>query len=319
MAKRKIVTAVQENVERQDLHVELNDTDKMKDNISDGNISDLSEQESLDYIKTLEKQILNQKQQIHQMNLHANEMKLKNEQLLTVISEKDKFFTIIAHDLKNPLQALKGFIQILYEELNALTMNEIFEIVLHIKSSTNNFSDLLENLMLWARLQRGLMHFNQEEVFLNSAIRESVSLISDSAANKNIELAYAIPGNIKVFADINILHTIVRNLISNAVKFTLSGGKINIRAKMTDGPFVELSISDTGIGMSPEMVRDLFLLDTGTSRNGSGGEPGTGLGLIICKDFIENQGGKLWVESEESKGSTFYFTLPVKSIKEPLI
>jgi signal transduction histidine kinase len=159
------------------------------------------------------------------------------------------------------------------------------------------------------------MHFNPEEVYLNSAIRESVSPISDSATNKNIELTYDIPENIKVFADINILQTIIRNLISNAVKFTLSGGKINIGAKMAGNPFVELSVKDTGIGMSPEMVRNLFILDTGTSRTGSGGEPGTGLGLIICKDFIENQGGKLWVESDESKGSTFYFTLPVKSRK----
>lgn len=312
MAKRKTVRALQKNVKDQDLPVMQGETDRIKEKISDGNTSELTEKESLEYIKSLEKQILEQEQQLRQLTLHTNEMKLKNEQLLTVISEKDKFFTIIAHDLKNPLQALKGFIQILYEELNSLTMNEIYEIVVHIKSSTNNFSDLLENLMLWARLQRGLMHFNQEEVYLNTAIRESVSLISDSAANKNIEITYTIPENIKVLTDINILHTIIRNLISNAVKFTLSGGKINIGAKMTDDPFIVVSISDTGIGMSPGMVRDLFILDRATSRTGSGGEPGTGLGLIICKDFIENQGGKLWVESEESKGSTFYFTLPAK-------
>jgi len=315
MVKRKIVTAVQNNVEDQNIHVVHQETDRMKENISDGNISGLSEQESLEYIKTLEKRILDQEQQIRQLNLHANEIKLKNEQLLTVISEKDKFFTIIAHDLKNPLQALKGFIQILYEELNTLTMNEIFEIVLHIKNSTENFSELLENLMLWARLQRGLMHFNPEEIFLSTAIRESVSLISDSATNKNIELTYEIPEDIRVLADINILQTIIRNLISNAVKFTLPGGKINIGAKMTEGSFVELSITDTGIGMSSDLVKNLFSLKSGTSRTGSGGEPGTGLGLIICKDFIENQGGKLRVESEESKGSTFYFTLPVKSRK----
>jgi len=242
MAKRKIVTAVQNNVEDQNIPVTCKETDRMNENISDGNISELSVQESLEYIKTLEKRILYQEKQIRQMNLYASEIKLKNEQLLTVISEKDKFFTIIAHDLKNPLQALKGFIQILYEELNTLTMNEIYEIVIHIKSSTNNFSDLLENLMLWARLQRGLMHFNPEEIFLSTAVRESVSLISDSALNKNIELTYSIPENLKVFADINILQTIIRNLTSNAVKFTRQGGKINIGAKMTDDPFVELSI-----------------------------------------------------------------------------
>lgn len=158
MAKRKTVRALQKNVKDQDLPVMQEETDRIKEKISDGNTSELTEKESLEYIKSLEKQILEQDQQLRQLTLHTNEMKLKNEQLLTVISEKDKFFTIIAHDLKNPLQALKGFIQILYEELNSLTMNEIYEIVVHIKSSTNNFSDLLENLMLWARLQRGLMH-----------------------------------------------------------------------------------------------------------------------------------------------------------------
>ncbi len=269
-----------------------------------------------DYINTIhshKKLLAEQERIIRKLRLKETEMELKNQQLLEVISEKDKFFTIIAHDLRNPLQALKGFIQIMHEELDNLTLDEIKEITLHIRSSTTNFSDLLENLMLWARLQRGLTHFNQEIIHLLPVIKETISLISDTAQNKGIELSYNIPENINVFADINILQTVIRNLISNAVKFTPAGGKISLSAKITQNKKIEISIKDSGIGMSPAIVEDLFRLDSGTNRIGSGGEPGTGLGLIICKDFIENQSGKLWVESEEKKGSVFHFTLPMNN------
>lgn len=273
----------------------------------------LSVADSERHIQNLEIRLTEQERQINQLKLGATELRLKNDQLLTAISEKDKFFTIIAHDLRNPLQALKGFIQILYEEHDTLSENDVSEIILHIKNSTSNFSDLLENLMLWARLQRGLTHFNQEVVPLFQVVRESISLISDSASSKGIELSYSIPDSLKVFADINILQTVIRNLISNAVKFTSAGGKISLSAKTSDNTYVEITVADTGIGMSNAMIKDLFKLDPNTSRTGLGGEPGTGLGLIICKDFIENQGGRIWVESVESKGSIFHFTLPMNN------
>jgi signal transduction histidine kinase len=315
MARSKITIA------RTEKQAELNAFKNKKDitELSDDSLTEvpaiLSEEDSDRYIQNLRIRLTEQERQINQLKLHTAELKLKNDQLLSVISEKDKFFTIIAHDLRNPLQALKGFIQILYEEHDTLNVNEISEITLHIKNSTANFSDLLENLMLWARLQRGLTHFNQEVVPLLQVIRESCSASSDSVIAKGIELTFMIPDDIKVFADVNILQTVIRNLISNAVKFTDRGGKISISAKSSDNVNVEVAISDTGIGMSRGMINDLFKLDSGTSRTGLSGEPGTGLGLIICKDFIENQGGRLWVESEEAKGSIFHFILPMDNIK----
>lgn len=280
--------------------------------LTDGDAA-LSEKKNVSYILSMENLLDEKEKQIKRLLLSETELKLKNEQLLTAITEKDNFFTIIAHDLRNPLHALKGFIQILYEEFDSLSVSEIKEITLHIKNSTTNFSDLLENLMIWSRVQRRLAHFNYEVISLQPVIKESISLISESALNKGIELNYEVPDNLTVFADVNMLLTILRNLISNALKFTPQGGKILVSARNSDEKKVEISVSDTGIGMSSAMIRNLFKLDQGTNRNGSEGEPGTGLGLIICRDFIENLNGRIWVESKEEKGSIFYFTLPMNN------
>jgi len=268
--------------------------------------SEKNAQGKVDHLSGLE-------EEVKRLRERESELRHKNEQLLSAVAEKDKFFTIIAHDLRNPLQALKGFIQILHEDIDNLSLDDIKDITLHIKSSATNLSDLLENLMLWARLQRGLTLFSREVVGLSQIGFNSVALMSGTAQNKEIKIIVDIPDNLKVFADPNILQTVIRNLISNALKFTSEGGMIILSAKEYDKENVEVSVSDTGIGMSGEMIRDLFKLDSGTTRTGSGGESGTGLGLIICKDFIENQGGKLWVESEIGRGSTFYFTLPVNN------
>ena len=273
-----------------------------------------SEKVNLQYIHNLESYIVEQEQLISGLKLKEAELNLKNDQLLNVISEKDKFFTIIAHDLRNPLQSLRGFIQIMHEELETLTIDDLKEITMHIRSSANKFSDLLENLMLWARMQRGLTHFNPEVVNLLTVIQESISRMSEAALNKGIELTHNVPDKSEVFVDVNILHTIFRNLISNAVKFTHTGGKLCLSAKPSGEKYVEISIEDNGIGMNPEIMKGLFKLDPGPSRDGSEGEHGTGLGLIICKDFIENQNGKFWVESEEGKGTVFHFTLPVNNL-----
>jgi|WetSurMetagenome_2_1015567.scaffolds.fasta_scaffold01376_9 signal transduction histidine kinase len=271
---------------------------------------------SLEYTHNLEDRLNDMEKIISQLRANESELKFKNEQLLSAVDEKDKFFTIIAHDLRNPLQALKGFIQILHEDIKNLSLDDIKDITLHLKNSTTSLSDLLENLMLWARLQRGLTRFSCDVVQLSQIGYDSVALMAGIAINKNIEVAVDIPEDLKVFADANILQTVIRNLISNALKFTMEEGKVTLSARACDKATVEISVADTGIGMSQEMVRDLFKLDSGTMRTGLGGESGTGLGLIICKDFIENQGGNLWVESEIAKGSTFYFTLPANNLSK---
>ena len=157
----------------------------------------------------------------------------------------------------------------------------------------------------------GINSFQSEGSELLPIINESIALVLESAKSKGIEIAYDIPDDLAVFADSNILQTVIRNLVSNAVKFTPKGGKISVSAKATSDKGVQISIKDTGIGMSPKMVDNLFRLDVQTNRKGTEGEHSTGLGLLLCKEFVEKHGGKLWVESEEGKGSTFAFSLPI--------
>jgi len=238
------------------------------------------------------------------------EIKLKNEQLLKLNAEKDIFFGIIAHDLRSPFSSFLGLSKMMVEQLPDLTADRIQCFIVNIRDSAVNLFRLLENLLEWARQQQGLIPFNQELIQLLPVVNESIAIIQEQAKNKGIEISYDIPDDLEVFADRNILQTILRNLVSNALKFTPKEGKISISAKTTGDKSVEISIKDTGIGMNSEMVNNLFRLDIRTNRIGTEGEPSTGLGLLLCKEFIEKQGGKIWVESEEGRGTTFYFTIP---------
>jgi signal transduction histidine kinase len=238
------------------------------------------------------------------------EIKLKNEQLLRINAEKDKFFSIIAHDLRSPFNGFLGLTQIMTDELPDLTMDEIQSIALSMKNSATNLFSLLENLLHWARIQQGLIPFTPEVVELLSVVNESLAIVMESAKSKGIVIACNVPGDIEVFADINALQVVIRNLVSNAVKFTHKDGKISVLAKTIGDKSVEISVQDTGIGMSRAMVDNLFRFDVQTGRKGIEGEPSTGLGLLLCKEFVEKHGGKLWAESEEVKGSVFHFTIP---------
>jgi PAS domain S-box-containing protein len=238
------------------------------------------------------------------------EIKLKNEELQKINAEKDKFFSIIAHDLRSPFNAFLGLTQIMTKELPSLTMVEIQEFAEIMKRSATNLFRLLENLLEWARVKQGLIPFEQKLVDLLPIVDESIEVAHESAKTKGIKIDYIVPDKLKVFADTNILQTIIRNLVSNAVKFTSKGGKISVSAKAIDNESVEISVKDTGMGMSREMIDNLFRLDVQTNRKGTENEPSSGLGLMLCKEFVEKQGGRIWVESEEGRGSTFYFTIP---------
>jgi len=242
-----------------------------------------------------------------------DEIKLKIEELHTINAEKDKFFSIISHDLRGPFNGFLGLTKLMAEEMPDLNQDEIQKIARSMRDSASNLFNLLENLLEWSRMQQGGIIFNPESTRLLSIINESKHPLMDSADKKGVEIKYEIPSYLEVFADQYMLASTIRNLASNAVKFTLKGGKVTIAAKSVPGHSVEISVRDTGIGMSPQMVDDLFRLDVQTNRRGTENEPSSGLGLIICKDFVEKHGGKLWVESEVDKGSTFYFTLPTKS------
>ncbi|HZK97181.1 MAG TPA: PAS domain-containing sensor histidine kinase [Prolixibacteraceae bacterium] len=237
-------------------------------------------------------------------------LKESEARLRELIATRDKFFSIIAHDLRGPFTGFLGLSQIMAEELTSLTKDEIQDIAMSMNNSAANLFRLLENLLTWARMQQGLIPFKKEIITLHQIATESLEPLKESAKKKAISITYDIPSEIKIFADGNMLQTIFRNLVSNALKFTPKGGIVNILAKTASDKSVIISVEDSGIGMNSKMVDHLFRLDIKTSRKGTDGEPSTGLGLFLCKEFVEKHGGKLWVESKEGIGSIFYFTIP---------
>ena len=234
-----------------------------------------------------------------------NEIKHNHERLLELNAEKDKFFSIIAHDLRGPFNGFLGLTKLMAEEAQDLNQDEIQKIARNMRDSATNLYGLLENLLEWARLQRGATPFEPGPFLLMPIISAIIPPVMDMANKKGIGIRYQIPNDLEVFADEYMLGSIFRNLASNAVKFTRKGGNVTIAAKSVSGSLVEISVKDTGIGMKSSMVDELFRLDVQTNRRGTEDEPSSGLGLLLCKDFIEKHGGRLWVESEEGKGSTF--------------
>ncbi len=238
------------------------------------------------------------------------EIKQQNEDLLKLNATKDKFFSIIAHDLRTPFNGFLGLTKLMVEDLPDLSTEKIHEFAVSLQRSATNLYRLLTNLLQWAQIQQGAIPFNPEVIQLDLVVAESIAMIQESAKNKDIELHNDISAGLVAFADRNMLQTVIRNLVSNSVKFTGKGGKVYISARINSDNRAELSIKDLGIGMSPEMVNNLFRIDVKTSRRGTEGEPSTGLGLLLCKEFVEKQGGSICVESKAGIGSTFYFTLP---------
>ena len=248
---------------------------------------------------------------ITQRKLADDEIKLKNEQLLLSQEDREKMFSIIVHDLKTPFNSFLGMTQLLSEEMHSFTHDEIQEMAASMKTSAENHYALLENLLLWARSKRGMIPFNPALIALLPVVREGAGMMEEPAKNKNIAIEININEDIFVLADNNILQTVIRNLVSNAVKFTLPGGRVIVKAKIKDDSSVEVSVGDTGIGMSREILDNLFKPGSSTGRKGTEGESSSGLGLIVCNDFVQMLGGKLEIESEQGRGSRFFFSLPV--------
>ena len=234
---------------------------------------------------------------------------LKTIELKELNTSKDKFFSIIAHDLKNPFSTIIGFSEMLNEEINAEHPVKIKEFANMINTSAVQTLRLLENLLEWANSQRGKISFNPRPVNLNELLMEEVNVLSDIAKTKNIDLKNYLPDNLTISADKNMIRTILRNLISNAIKFTHKNGTVEVRAAIRNNQ-VEISVSDNGIGMTREFISKLFSIDADLSTRGTENEKGTGLGLFLCKEFVEKHHGKIWVESVPGKGSIFRFVIP---------
>lgn len=223
---------------------------------------------------------------------------------------KDKFFSIIAHDLKNPFNDLIGFTQLLALNIDKYDKKRIEKFTQIIHQSSKLAYNLLENLLDWSRAQTGTLNYNPEKILINNIIDENVSLLESTANNKNLKIYSELDNLVYVYADKNMVRTIIRNLISNAIKYTNQGGFIKIQ-NYCNKKMCEISISDNGIGISEENLDKIFKIDESFSTIGTEREKGTGLGLILCNEFIEKNGGELWVKSEPDKGSTFSFTLPL--------
>ena len=241
-------------------------------------------------------------------------MKKSEAELRELNATKDKFFSIIAHDLKSPFQAIMAFSDILVEQVREKDYEGIDEYAGYILQSSKRAMDLLTNLMEWSRSKTGRMDYNPENFELVEFLGDIVPLYDDIAGQKSITLHRNLPTNTLVFADKDMISTVFRNLISNAIKYTKPGGKITltIKAEM-EGTVV--SVQDTGIGIPDRMIGRLFCIDQSYSTAGTNNEQGTGLGLILCKEFVEKHGGTIWVDSEVDKGSTFSFTLPEREQK----
>ncbi|MCX7985450.1 MAG: ATP-binding protein [Bacteroidales bacterium] len=242
----------------------------------------------------------------------AAQLEQSNEQLRLINASKDKFFSIIAHDLRNPFNVLIGLSDIMYRNYDTLPPEKIKRYAEIISLSAKSGYNLLENLLQWSRTQTGSMPFTPVMLQLVTLVEETLDLMTGDAERKNISLSYNIDSGIVVWADESMLLTVFRNLISNAIKFTPEGGSVKLSAKLLDNKMVQISISDTGVGIPQHVIPNLFRIDVSHSTKGTSNEPGTGLGLVLCKEFVEKHGGSIWVESVENKGSTFHFTIPVE-------
>jgi len=237
-------------------------------------------------------------------------VKSKTTELYELNASKDKFFSIIAHDLKNPFNSIIGFSEILKEEIKSGHPEVIEEYAGLINLSAVQTMRLLENLLEWANSQRGKIVFNPTTFYLYDLFNEEFTLLNDMAKRKNITIKYSFSNKLMVTADKNMIKTILRNLISNAIKFTHINGEVEINASIENNQ-VKISVSDNGIGITKESMTKLFRIDTNHSTYGTENEKGTGLGLILCKEFIDKHHGNIWVESEPHIGSHFIFTLPI--------
>ena len=240
-------------------------------------------------------------------NTRIQEDKLKLEELNVT---KDKLFSIIAHDLRSPFNSILGFSELLIKNTKDFDVAKTEKYLEIINSSAKNTLTLLDNLLNWAKTQTGQIKCKPEKINLGVIIKEVLETFSSISKNKNITLNFIQSDTIEVYSDVNMLKTVLRNLICNAIKFTHPKGTIKISIIQNQNN-IEITISDNGVGMNKETQRKLFKIDPTIIATGTAAEKGSGLGLILCKEFVEKLQGKIWVESELGKGSDFKFTLPL--------
>ena len=240
---------------------------------------------------------------------HQVEMEKRSEELERLNQVKDKFFSIISHDLRSPINALAGLLDLL--DKGAVTAEELPKHIRELKARFNHTRTLLNNLLDWTLLQMDKLNLQAAKIDIHNIVEENIQLLS-SVQSKDITIENEVPRNAIGFADSNTVNLVIRNLMTNAIKFTNDGGRVIIGAQEKASEWL-VSVKDNGVGMNGEVLKMLFDKTAPYTTRGTANEKGTGLGLILCKEFIEKNGGKIWVESTEGKGSTFFFTLPKAS------
>ena len=236
----------------------------------------------------------------------------QNNELKELNATKDKFFSIIAHDLRSPFQGFLAMTAMMSENIGDFSDEELAKNLGEMNKSAQNLYKLLQNLLEWARIQNGTIEFEPKYYMLKEIIEQNIESINEMAKQKGVTIISEIPESQKVFADENMINTILRNLISNAVKFTRKEGIVTAKSRTINNDTLEISVHDTGVGMSGSTLLKLFKTGEKVGCKGTDGEASTGLGLLLCKEFVEKHRGKIWAVSEEGKGSTFTFNLPMR-------
>lgn len=264
-------------------------------------------------LKRAEQKIKEQAEHLQEVNAlleeRKEEIQMQKEELENLNATKDKFFSIIGHDLKNPFNAIFNLTDTFKGSFDNSSDEEKLEMIDLIRSAAKNAYELLNNLLQWAKSQSGNIDFNPDYLDLEAELQKEIELLKANAERKEIRINQNINQGIRVYADQNMLDTVIRNLVNNAIKFTELGGHIDIRTE-EDETKVDIHISDNGVGMDEEAIQSLFKLKKYRSTQGTSGEMGTGLGVIICKEFLDKHNGELLVDSQPGKGTTFTIRLP---------
>jgi signal transduction histidine kinase len=241
--------------------------------------------------------------------INEKDLEESNKKLIELNEKKDRFFSIIAHDLKGPIYGFVGLTRLMTEEFDSLSSEEMLEYTKTIHNSANHIYKLLINLLDWLKSRTGTLDFKPELLNLNDTIQRQLNLLKDYYQKKNIEINIDIPYKMFVNADRVMFDTILNNLLSNSIKFSNQGGKVKV--SVSESPdYTLISVSDEGIGISDKILQKLFKIDEQVKTKGTEGELSTGLGLILCKEFVELHKGKIWVDSKKDFGSTFYVEFP---------
>ncbi len=242
------------------------------------------------------------------------DIRLKNKELQISNAEKDRLFSIIAHDIRGPLGTFIPLTELLADEIDTMTRQDLIPLAKSMNTSAKSLYDLLTNLLEWSRMQRGTMQYNPRVIQLNELVDKCVAVVINIAENKNISINYSLSADITIFADEYMMASTIRNLLTNAIKFTPRGGTVMVKAQAISDFETELTVSDNGIGIPENLMANLFNLSNGTGRYGTDGEPSTGLGLNLCHDFVCRNDGSIQAFSEVNRGTTFTVRLKSKPV-----